>query len=62
MNKRTKKWLYGTDKRNCKFKQLTSHDKVLTFSSMREANHNFEHRECGKNYEIVQIEVKIIGE
>lgn len=61
-NIKTGKFLYGTDYRYCPPHQRTSHTKMLTYSSIAEAAHDFwVKRKCGKDYRIVvlkSVEVK----
>lgn len=59
-NKRTRKWLYGTDYRYRPFHQRTSRDRVLVFGNNLEANIEFKHRQCGKDYEIVLVRIEAI--
>lgn len=57
-NKRTKKWVYGTDYRYCPSRQRTADDRLLVYSDYDEALLDFKHRKCGKEYEIIEIEVR----
>lgn len=56
-NKRTGKWVYGTDYRYVPHRQRTSFDEAMTFDSKEEAAFAFEHRNCGKDYVIVEVEL-----
>lgn len=71
-NKRTKKWVYGTDfrsthKRSKKFKdpwkskwghrQFTSFDMALTWDDLEYTKYEFFHRGCGEDYEIVEVKL-----
>lgn len=60
-NKRTKKWLYGTDYRRCPPIQRTSFNQAITFEDLEEAEHQFKRRQCGKDYVIVEVELRVIG-
>lgn len=59
-NKRTKKWLYGTDYSYCdgKPRQRTSFDRCMIFDSYETAVLEFRIRECGVNYELVLVKVE----
>lgn len=61
-NIKTGKFLYGTDYRYLPPHQRTSNTKMLTYSSIEEAAHDFwVKRKCGKDYRIVvlkSVEVK----
>ena len=61
-NIKTGKFLYGTDYRYRPPHQRTSNTKMLTYSSIAEAAHDFwVKRKCGKDYRIVvlkSLEVK----
>lgn len=57
-NKRTKKWLYGTDFRHVPHTQRTSHEQVLTFEYLEEAEYQFKRRQCGKDYKIVAVRIE----
>lgn len=56
-NKRTHKWVYGTDYRSYPNRQRTSKEKALTYASLEEALIDFEIRGCGKDYVIRQVEI-----
>jgi hypothetical protein len=58
-NKRTKRWLYGTDYRRCPPTQRTSHNEAITFEDWIDAEHQFRMRKCGKEYEIVKVKLII---
>jgi hypothetical protein len=56
-NIRTGKFVYGTDYRFYPPHQRTSKTKLLTYSSLAEAAHDFwVKRKCGKDYRIVVLE------
>ena len=57
-NVKTNKWVYGTDYRYHPPKQRTSMGCALIFESLEEAEIIFKNRKCGKDYKIVQIEIK----
>lgn len=58
-NKKTKKWVYGTDRRFSPPHQRTSYYEALTFESEDQANDAFKHRRCSdKLYEILPVELK----
>lgn len=60
-NKRTKKWLYGTDfDRNGRPQQRTSFDMVMTWDEYKYAEMDFKWRRCGKDYEIVPIRIEVV--
>ena len=54
-NKRTKKWVYGTDYRYSPRRQRTSFDRALTYKDYDHAEIDFMCRQCGTNYEIVPV-------
>lgn len=54
-NKRTKKWVYGTDYRYSPRRQRTSFDRALTYENYDRAKLDFIGRQCGKDYEIVTV-------
>jgi len=59
-NKRTKKWVYGTDYRYWPHHQRTSENKALTFEDEEDAQYEMKHRQCGKDYEIVPVRLEVI--
>ncbi|EAF3098967.1 hypothetical protein CS096_12305 [Listeria monocytogenes] len=57
-HKRTKKFVYGTDKRYSKFRQHTSSEQALLFESYFIAHTAFNDRQVShKLYEIVPVEL-----
>lgn len=54
-NRRTKKWVYGTDYRYSPSRQRTSFDRALTYADYDHVKFDFKHRQCGKDYEIVPV-------
>lgn len=56
-NKRTKKWLFGTDYRYSPSHQRTSENRAIVFEDYDHAKAEFRHRECGKAYEIVPVKL-----
>lgn len=56
-NRRTKKWVYGTDKRYYPPHQRTSFDECIVYYSYESAADDFCHRRCGKEYEIVPVRI-----
>ncbi|EAC2491252.1 hypothetical protein CRJ96_15285 [Listeria monocytogenes] len=62
-HKRTKKFVYGTDKRYSKFRQRTSSEQALLFESYFIAHTAFNDRQVSYwLYEIVQVELIVKGE
>ncbi|EAC3687493.1 hypothetical protein HL35_03053 [Listeria monocytogenes] len=62
-HKRTKKFVYGTDKRYSKFRQRTSNEQALLFESYFIAHTAFNDRQVSHRlYEIVQVELIVKGE
>ena len=57
-NKRTKKWLYGTDYRYSPPHQRTSKNKVCVFEDYKTAELEFKFRGCGNDYEIALIKIE----
>lgn len=60
MNKRTKKFVYGTDFRCYPHRQFTSVNEALTFSRRESAELAMKMRGCGKDY--IVIPVKLVAE
>lgn len=72
-NRKTKKWVYGTDYRMhhprmkkreigpkfFSYEQRTSFNKALIFGDRKEAELEFDIRGCGYNYEIVEVEIRV---
>ncbi|EHT9650996.1 hypothetical protein ABZU90_000517 [Listeria monocytogenes] len=57
-HKRTKKFVYGTDKRYSKFRQRTSNEQALLFESYFTAHTAFKDRQVSHMlYEIVPVEL-----
>ena len=54
-NRKTKKWVYGTDYRYSPRRQRTSFDRALTYEDYDHAKLDFMSRQCGKDYEIVPV-------
>ena len=62
-NKKTKKWVYGTDYRHRhpkkdgrpSFQQRTSFNQALTFEDIPSADLEFKIRGCGRDYEIAEV-------
>ena len=54
-NKRTGKWLYGTDFRHFPYTQRTSFEQAKIWESYEAAKSEFKSRMCGKSYEIVPV-------
>ncbi|EAC2253436.1 TPA_asm: hypothetical protein GGA54_02565 [Listeria monocytogenes] len=62
-HKRTKKFVYGTDKRYSKFRQRTSSEQALLFESYFIAHTAFKDRQVSHRlYEIVPVELIVKGE
>lgn len=75
-NKKTKKWVYGTDFEEAfyydnqptfyshayiSYSQRTSFDQALTFDTLSYAIAEFNHRGCGNDYEIVKVKLIVDG-
>lgn len=55
-NRKTNKWVYGTDYRYHPHQQRTSYEALIVFSTYDDdAVREFNHRQCGKDYDIVPI-------
>lgn len=54
-NRKTKKWVYGTDYRYSPRRQRTSFDRALTYEDYDHAKLAFVCRQCGKDYEVVPV-------
>lgn len=59
-NKRTFKWLYGTDFTQNPHTQRTSFDRALTFETYEDAEIEYKRRMCGKTYEIVAVRLECL--
>ena len=59
-NKKTNKWVYGTDYRYWPRHQRTSEDMALTWDDYERAAYEFKHRQCGKQYEIVPVRLEAL--
>lgn len=59
-NKKTGKWLYGTDWRYNPPHQRTSAERIQTWDTSEEAKSQFRWRRCGKKYEVVPVRVEAI--
>ena len=57
-NKKTGKWVYGTDFTTIPYRQRTAFDIALLFNEFQYAKVEFERRKCSKNYVIVKTELK----
>ena len=54
-NRRTKKFVYGTDWRYSPRHQRTSADRALVYETEVDAAIDFKLRQCGKEYEIIPV-------
>ncbi len=61
-NKRTKKWLFGTDRRYSPWHQQTSENRAMVFEDFDHAKSEFMFRRCGKAYEIVPVKMMELKE
>ena len=59
-NKRTKKWVYGTDFRRWPHTQFTSEEQALLWDDYEAAAYEFKHRQCGKSYEVVPVRLEAL--
>lgn len=57
-NKRTRKWLCGTDHRYSPAHQRTSKDNAMIFDSYELAQAEIRWRQCGRDYEAVPIRIE----
>lgn len=55
INHKTEKFVYGTDYRYNPPHQRTSFNKMLTFSSRKEAENEMDLRKCNDDYTVVGI-------
>lgn len=60
VNKRTGKFVYGTDYRYSPRRQRTSAYKAILYDNRFSAEVDFENRECGKDYKIVPVQITIL--
>lgn len=56
-NIKTGEWLFGTDYREYPRKQRTSKEQALTYMDKESAKLDLNIRECGGNYEVVQVKL-----
>lgn len=56
-DKKTKRWVCGTDYTARPIEQKTSIEKAITYESKSEAEVDFDLRYCGDGYEIVQVRI-----
>lgn len=56
-NKRTGRYVYGTDRRRTVFTQLTSAEQALTYESRQRAETDMLLRKCGKDYSVVRVQL-----
>lgn len=61
-NIKTKKFVYGTDYRYPNPHQRTSYNNMLTYADYESAKMDFRIRRCGKEYRIVEVEVRRVIE
>lgn len=54
-NRKTKKWVYGTDYRYHPVHQRTSFFRALTYEHYEDAFNDMKYRRCGDQYEIVPV-------
>ncbi|HEM3710144.1 TPA: hypothetical protein U1D09_000265 [Streptococcus suis] len=62
MNKRTGKFIYGTDYRYSPPHQRTSDSQALTYSSKLKATLELEERGCGREYVVVQVSLEVVSD
>lgn len=61
-NKKTKKYLYGTDYRYPHNHQMTSFDRCITFATFEDAVLQLRQRWCSdKLYEIVEVKLEVVN-
>lgn len=54
-DKRTGRWVYGTDHRYHPLRQLTSDNRFIVYPTLEDAKQDFEFRRCGKAYQICKL-------
>lgn len=59
-NRKTRKFVYGTDYRYHPAHQFTSEDRAIIYESWDHAEVEFRARECGKSYEIVPVRIEVL--
>lgn len=62
INKRTGKYLFGTDFRFSPPHQRTSDERALTFENKEEAEIECRRRKCSAQYKIIKIKIEIMEE
>lgn len=61
-NSKYKKWLYGTDFRCFPRRQILDDDTPMLWRWEEQAQYEYTHRNCGKEYKIVMVQVESICE
>ena len=66
INKKTKKFVCGTDRRQFypktkTYKQITSLDQALTYEDIRFAEGDLTYRYMSKDYEVVEVELTVVN-
>ena len=59
-NKRTGKWVYGTDYRYYPPHQRTSDDRALILETEEDALREMRYRKCGNDYEAVPVRLEAL--
>ena len=59
-NRRTKKYMTGTDFRMTPHRQFTSHDEAKTYGRLISAARDFQSRQCGVEYRIVSVSLSVM--
>lgn len=60
-NKRLKKFVSGTDRRNFpRYKQILSNNRCLTYDWIKMAETDMLVRKCGKDYKIVKVKIQVV--
>lgn len=59
-NKKTDRWLCGTDYRYNPPHQRTSDDMAITYANEELARFALRSRRCGKDYEVVPVRLEVI--
>lgn len=59
INKKTKKFVCGTDYRYSPPHQRTSENELITYPTFFEAVYDMYHRRCGQDYTVCEIDISV---
>ena len=59
-NRKTRKFVYGTDYRFFPPHQRTDYNKAILYGTQEEAESDLRWRRCGKFYEVVPVRIEVL--